>query len=151
MASIGQKRKLLAALTIVQWDFKELNSHPKGHLAWKLHSGALVILVILSAIRGGTGLLNVIGSLVALALTAPLLGFAWQRRVVPAWVGKILLVSNAICIPTMLFTTFKASSSAEVAGAIIALLLSIPLTYAAYVYSYRSEHLHRPPTDPGPA
>lgn len=120
------------------------NSRPARHLAWRIYSGVVVTLLVISAVRGGTGILNIAGSLTSFALAAPLLGYAWQRRLVPAWMGKVCVWSSSICVIALL-----AALQANRSGAwalMIGFVFTSPMLYANYVYAYRSEHLHRPPS-----
>lgn len=110
-------------------------------LAWKAYS-ILVILVNLGTIVfGGLSISNVFGGAISLVLCMPLVGHAWQRALVPSWVGKVAFILGLICIPIVLISSsIRLGALGFFIASAIALLYA-PFCRANFLYGYRSNHL----------
>lgn len=108
---------------------------------WKAYSFIVVGLTAASVVLGGFSLLNLVSGLVSLALVLPLIGYAWQRAIVPRWVGKLAFWFGILAAIGSLFVGMNDLGGLGVLAVLIVACLFLPYLYAVYTFSYRSPHL----------
>ena len=117
-----------------------VNYAPKHPLPWKLYSGFVIAMMLLSILADDISFKNIFGTVVSIGLTFPLVGYAWQRRIVPVWLG---VLAFWLTIVGLLFVVYFAFSKQGLESAVFffTLLCFIPYGYATFVFAYRSPHL----------
>ncbi len=124
-----------------------MTKQPRYPIAWKLYSSLIVILLLLSIVADAFTLLSVLITVLSIALTIPLIGYAWQRRLVPAWAGAVAFWLNLFGA----LATFYFGFGAEGIEAKISLAMPLffaPCLYGTHAYAFHSSHLDRDKSPP---
>ena len=108
--------------------------------AWKLYSVLLTALLIWTIVDGGLKSLNLLGGVVSLLLLAPLIGFSWRKKIVPAWIGGAALILNVV-VALFLLVYLGTQSVIHLASIAVTAVLFIPYSYACFVYGFQSRKL----------
>lgn len=115
---------------------------PLSHrTAWKVYAVLVILINFATIVGGGLSMSNIVGGAVSLVLCAPLVGYVWQRALVPSWIGKIAFVLGLFSIPVVLITSSSRHGATGFLIAAVMLLLYAPLLRATFLYGYRSNHL----------
>jgi hypothetical protein len=110
-------------------------------LAWKIYTALVMLVNLATIVSGGLSMSNIFGGVISLVLCMPLVGYAWQRPLIPSWMGKVAFILGLLCIPLVLVSSFSRLGGLGLIIASIILLIYVPLCRATYLYGYRSKHL----------
>jgi hypothetical protein len=120
----------------------ELLSQPLSHpFAWRVYSVFVIVVHLGTIVMGGLSMSNVLGGFVSFVFCLPLVGYAWQRALVPRWVGKVAFVLGLLCLPIIVVSSISRLGVLGFAIAVAILVLYAPFYRAAFLYGYRSNHL----------
>jgi hypothetical protein len=115
-------------------------STPRYPTAWKIYSCFVVAMMLLSVVVEGVSFNSVLSIAFSFGLTTPLMGYAWQSRLVPKWLGVLSMCLAGLSVISALVLASN-SQGAEMIIWIFAIFVMVPYLYATYMYTYRSSHL----------
>lgn len=110
-------------------------------LAWKIYSVLVILVDLATIVGGGLSISNVLGGVISFVLCLPLVGHAWQRALVPSWVGKAAFILGLFCIPVVLISSASRLGALGLLVGSVLLLIYAPFCRANFLYGYRSNHL----------
>ncbi len=109
---------------------------PLRFLPWKIYAILIILGHVSNLIAGDKSFIILLVGTITLAFLIPIVGYAWQRILVPPWLGKISFVLGILSLIGILPMV---AISMGILGFIVILLFMLPLCYASFQYGFRSQ------------